>query len=73
MKFLIICLIFLSATIEAKLKIEISQGSKDLAKPNAINGKVIEFGIMKCFRSIKNMTINDKLNIINNTEVNVIP
>ncbi len=32
MKFLIICLIFLSATIEAKLKIEISQGSKDLAK-----------------------------------------
>ena len=26
MKFLIICLIFLSATIEAKLKIEISQG-----------------------------------------------
>ena len=32
MKFLIICLIFLSVTIEAKLKIEISQGSKDLAK-----------------------------------------
>ena len=32
MKFLIICLIFLSATIEAKLKIEISQGSKDLEK-----------------------------------------
>ena len=32
MKFLIICLIFLSGTIEAKLKIEISQGSKDLAK-----------------------------------------
>ena len=32
MKFLIIYLIFLSVTIEAKLKIEISQGSKDLAK-----------------------------------------
>lgn len=32
MKFLIIYLIFLSAIIEAKLKIEISQGSKDLAK-----------------------------------------
>ena len=32
MKFLIICLIFLSATIEAKLKIEISQGSKDIVK-----------------------------------------
>ena len=32
MKFLIIYLLFLSATIEAKLKIEISQGSKDLAK-----------------------------------------
>ena len=32
MKFLIICLLFLPAIIEAKLKIEISQGSKDLAK-----------------------------------------
>ena len=32
MKFLIICLLFLPTIIEAKLKIEISQGSKDLAK-----------------------------------------
>ena len=38
-----------------------------------IIGNVIEFGIMKCFRSIKNMMINDKLKINNRRVVNEIP
>ena len=42
-------------------------------KPKTIKGNVIEFGIIKCLRSIKYIMINDKLKIINNNVVSVKP
>ncbi len=48
-------------------------GSKDLTNPKAIIGKVKLFGMIKYFKSIKNIIKNDKLNIIKNTVVNDAP
>ena len=53
--------------------IECKLGSKDLIKPKTIKGNVIEFGIIKCLRSIKYIMINDKLKIISNNDVSVRP
>ena len=48
-------------------------GSNDSIKPININGNVKEFGIMKCFRSIKKIITKKTLSIISNNEVMLIP
>ena len=48
-------------------------GSNDFIKPININGNVKEFGIMKCFRSIKKIITKKILSIISNNEVMLIP
>jgi len=48
-------------------------GSKDLIKPKAIIENVNTFGMIKCFKSIKNIMMKDKFKIISNTVVRVMP
>tara|TARA_B100000575_G_scaffold156048_1_gene124548 strand:+ start:28 stop:252 length:225 start_codon:yes stop_codon:yes gene_type:complete len=48
-------------------------GSNDFRKPIAINGYVISFGIMKCLRSIKKITIKQILKIKKRSVVKEIP
>ncbi len=48
-------------------------GSNDFRKPITINGYVISFGIMKCLRSIKKITIKQILKIKKRSVVKEIP
>ena len=48
-------------------------GSNDFKKPIIIKGKVNSFGIMKCLRSIKKITIKQILKIKKRSVVKEIP
>ena len=48
-------------------------GSNDFKNPTNINGYVISFGMMKCFKSIKNIIMKPILKTKNKRLVNVKP